>query len=438
MSDLPAAAADNRAGLLTQRRGVVSWQGIMAGMDTRTGPWPGRHGSVVGEGMVGSGPVAVFAEDMSVTVVISSYRNFMTHSQSTKDSPQQLNADTVLSYGVMGGLAEIPSQFVLETVVAVSPGGVNQAMILWGDILLKEYGKARYAYRGDTVMQTLGYSTDNGAFYCCCSPYTGENTAAKCVNPPPANLDYETTLLSVKEYSVTAHLPYHYILLDSWWYYKSEDGSVDVWDMRPETFPHGLESFGAKTGWKYQLHCGQKWTPETNYSTRNGGMYNFIHDDDSISNPPAVVVPDDQTFWDDLLGNKTAAGMVMYEMDWMNDQMTASPSLLKNATLGRDWLMQADGGALKAGISIQMCMALVRQIMQSTEMLSVTNARASNDYHPGGSRGRLLARRRYCCTPWVSRRAKTITGQQLRCRTGRTGAITSGNRTVSFKPPCQA
>ena len=61
----------------------------------------------------------------------------------------------------------------------------------------------------------LGYSTDNGAFYCCCSPYTGENVAAKCVNSPLANLDYETTLLKVKEYSVTAHLPYHYILLDS-------------------------------------------------------------------------------------------------------------------------------------------------------------------------------------------------------------------------------
>eukprot|EP01052_Picozoa_sp_SAG31_P068954 SAG31_NODE_27774_length_420_cov_0.956386_2_plen_50_part_01 len=50
----------------------------------------------------------------------------------------------------------------------------------------------------------------------------------------------------MKDYSVAERLPYQYILLDSWWYYKSPDGDVDVWDMKPETFPHGLKSFAAK------------------------------------------------------------------------------------------------------------------------------------------------------------------------------------------------
>ena len=79
-------------------------------------------------------------------------------------------------------------------------------------------------------------------------------------------------------------------------------------------------------------------------------------------------------------------------MDWMNDQFHSSPAMLSNATLGRTWLMQADSGARQANdiVSIQMCMALCRQIMQSVEMLSVTNARASNDYHPGNDQWEIV------------------------------------------------
>ena len=190
------------------------------------------------------------------------------------------------------------------------------------------------------------------------------------------NESYETTLLGVKNYSVAAQLPFHYILLDSWWYYRGDSGNVDIWDMRPTVFPRGLGHFASATGWSYQLHCGQQWSPQTHYSTRNGGAYNFVHD----GSP--TVVPDSQAFWDDLLANKTKDGMLTYEMDWMNDQMHQSKSMLTNATLGRTWLMQVDSGARKANATVQMCMTLVRQLLQSVEMRSVTNARASNDYHP--------------------------------------------------------
>ena len=189
-------------------------------------------------------------------------------------------------------------------------------------MLLREHGKERYTYRGDTVMQNLGYSSDNGGFYCCCTPYAP--AGQQCNNPPPMNESYEATLLGVKNYSVAAQLPFHYILLDSWWYYRGDSGNVDIWDMRPTVFPRGLEHFASATGWSYQLHCGQKWSPQTHYSTRNGGAYNFVHD----GSP--TVVPDSQAFWDDLLANKTKDGMLTYEMDWMNDQMHQSKSMLTN------------------------------------------------------------------------------------------------------------
>jgi len=45
--------------------------------------------------------------------------------------------------------------------------------------------------------------------------------------------------------------------------------------------------------------------------------------------------------------------------------------------------MQMDRGAAHANQTIQMCMSHVRHILQSVEMPTVTNARASGDYHPG-------------------------------------------------------
>ena len=63
------------------------------------------------------------------------------------------------------------------------------------------------------------------------------------------NQSYETTLLGVKNYSVAAQLPFHYILLDSWWYYRGNSGNVERWDMRPTVFPRGLGHFASATGW---------------------------------------------------------------------------------------------------------------------------------------------------------------------------------------------
>ncbi len=36
------------------------------------------------------------------------------------------------------------------------------------------------------------------------------------------NQDYEQTLVAVKAYADSLSVPFKYVLLDSWWYYKGE------------------------------------------------------------------------------------------------------------------------------------------------------------------------------------------------------------------------
>lgn len=186
------------------------------------------------------------------------------------------------------------------------------------------------------------------------------------------------------------------MLLDSWWYYKGPAGGINVWDARPEVFPNGLGGLLRQTGWPQMLH-NRYWDAGTNYSTVNGGAYNFIYDGcveraaGSTTGSTAavcVVVPDDQQFWDDLIANKTKTGLFMYEQDWLDSEMDKSRILGESATMGRTWMLQMNNGCEASNVTIQLCMSHVRHILQSVEMPAATNARASGDYiHPGPGAG---------------------------------------------------
>jgi hypothetical protein len=68
------------------------------------------------------------------------------------------------------------------------------------------------------------------------------------------------------------------------------------------------------------LH-NRMWATDSNYSTANGGQYTFIDDGSD------VLVPNDQSFWNDLIANKTKTGMFCYEQDWLDAEMDKSKTL---------------------------------------------------------------------------------------------------------------
>ena len=57
------------------------------------------------------------------------------------------------------------------------------------------------------------------------------------------------------------------------------------------------------------------WSSNNVYAKQNGGAYDFIIDEDTN-----LAIPTDQTLWDDLIANKTPAGLVTYEQDWMYNE----------------------------------------------------------------------------------------------------------------------
>lgn len=187
---------------------------------TVTGNWSGEPLPAVGGGLQGGSPFVLFDEDVSNTLVVSPYSNFMAGSQVVSAAGGDLQC------GVMGGVASIPAGFDYETVVYYG-AGVNAAMRGWGAALQRRSGKSRAARDADHSINYLGYWTDNGARATVRSIVAGHVWFTGCLNGrisgayyyyiTEPGLSYEQTLIDVNAYAAANAIPYSYFQLDSWW-----------------------------------------------------------------------------------------------------------------------------------------------------------------------------------------------------------------------------
>ena len=319
------------------------------------GVW-NASGRVVTNSVEG-GPVVLF--DMNKrgqgdTLIISPFSQFMATSLNQRDN--------VLQYGVIGSMSTIPANYNHSLILFYSPEGINKATHQWGQMMQRAYNRTNQFRENDITVKYLGYYTDGGAYYF----YNTEG-----------QLNYEQTILAAHH---KINLPFHYIELDSWWYYKGLKGGVSQWKSRPDVFPDGLPSLHQQMN-KIPLAAHNRyWAIDNVYSDK----YAFLFDEANESGLPVG----NDSFWIDLLkGAADDWGLIMYEQDWLHVQTEKFHPLLNDIDLGRQWLMSMAEGAEKAGITIQYCSAFPRHALQALEIPRVTQARASNDYASHITRG---------------------------------------------------
>lgn len=337
-----------------EKLGFFAWGMNSFGDDSKKfGLWNSNQTRNIVSGL-DSGPLLLM-NDHNDAIAISHSSQFMV--TSTKYNLDKMGKGTV-SWGILGSIKEIPPNFS-SSVILVYGKGPGKAMKLWGDCLRKIYGKARRPaphFQNDY----LGYWTDNGAYFY-------YNTLR--------NKTYEQTLYEVYKYSKRAGIPYRYLQIDSWWYYKS-NGNQGVTNWVPQSgyFPSGLREFSEKTNWKYFAH--NRWFSAKNvYAKQNGGKYDFV-----VERDKDVALPQDKTFWKDFFHNATQWGLRMYLQDWLTLQFDKMSFTKENITGARTWLLQLDEALEFYGIPTQLCMTPCRTALQTLEMKSINNARVSTDY----------------------------------------------------------
>ncbi|CAF1203745.1 unnamed protein product [Rotaria sordida] len=330
-------------------RGYFTFEGVMMGYDEmHAGIWKSSN-TVIKSGME-AGPVVLFnltQHGQNDVIILSPFAQFMATSLSQQDN--------ILQYGVMGSIKTIPANYNHTMILFYSSNGINDALRQYGNIMQRAYNRDKQYRINDITINYLGYYTDGGAYYY----YNTES-----------DLNYEETILSVHK-KIT--LPFHYIQLDSWWYYKGLKGGVSQWKSRPDIFPDGLPSLYHQMDNISLAAHNRYWALDTVYSDK----YNFAFDN---INEMSLPIGND-SFWIDLLSDASQNwGLIMYEQDWLHAQTSKFIPLRTDINLGEQWLMSMGKGAEKAGITIQYCSSYPRHALQALEIPRVTQARVSSDY----------------------------------------------------------
>lgn len=188
--------------------------------------------------------------------------------------------------------------------------------------------------------------------------------------------------------------PMAYFQLDAWWYPLSASDvfCIQEFTANKTMFPHGLQALSKDIDAPFVLYghmfCNtsvyrskyEMISPKLPYYWRN---YGDRTDCNRRKCPIRVAQPtgaQSKQFYLDVMGNaKATQGMVSYEVDWMGEQFAEFAEYTSEPGQHRMWLKGMADAALSLGISVQYCMTLPSQMLQSLEFPAVTSMRSSDD-----------------------------------------------------------
>jgi hypothetical protein len=255
-----------------------------------------------------------------------------------------------IAAGVLTSITELPAGFARQTILAVGKG-IDDAYRRWGGALTTLAGKTLTSSDAGPVLNTLGYWTDHGAAYY----YTYDNS-----------LGYTGTLQAVADEWAAKKIPLGYLQLDSWWYPKgpnadwadNNDGEY-LYEADATLFPNGLAAFQQQIGVPLVTHA--RWlTTSSPYRTEY-----------QVSNNVVV----DPAFWQQVMSYLRDAGVVVYEQDWLCSN--AQP--VYNLSDPDAFFDNMANNAAAEALTLQYCMALPRDYLQSTRYDNLTTIRVSDD-----------------------------------------------------------
>ncbi|KAL6067877.1 Ricin B-type lectin domain-containing protein, variant 2 [Balamuthia mandrillaris] len=278
-----------------------------------------------------------------------------------------------LSVGIQGKVQSLPSGFVHRTILVPTPpnesggesegeGGITAAIDEWGQVLRQMYGKAPadVAALNQPTTSYLGYWTDNGAYYY----YTTE-----------PGLSYEKTMIDIAKVAKKNALPFKHYQFDSWWYYKDQNGGLLLWEPRYDIFPSGMASLNEAMDFPPLVLHNRFFSAFNAYEDM--GFKFIIEEENDIS------LPVDQKMFEYLMGTARLWGMSVYEQDWIIKTFSEMNATQNNIYNARHWLLAMGRAAATTGVTIQYCMTLPNAFLQSVEIPTVVQVRASHDYQPG-------------------------------------------------------
>ena len=350
--------------------GFTTWQGTMVRIH---GPFSGAP--TTGDLGLSSGPVVVHDGltngGSNHAVVVSPATHFK--------GATMLRWEDDWTVGMSGEITEVPVGFKHETVL-VAGNGVTATMDYYGRAMRAAHKVKKIP---DRVVETVGYWTDNGAYY-----YGDAYPQLKDV-PGDTHPEYNLTcctsskLLAAKSALDRDKVPISYLQLDDWWYFGPKPVEhftggvkcVGQWRLPEDTYPGGLDALRKAYGAPFLLY-GPYFCAENQW---NQSLW-------PVGADAGVPPPEEsRAFYDKVFRYARLHGAVGYEVDFMSNLFLGVPEFRRSldaSTLWQSGMNQA-ALALQPPLPIQWCMMQPSDLLSSLQFDSVTNGRASYDYAEG-------------------------------------------------------
>lgn len=297
--------------------------------------------------IAGNGPLILYSDDLEV-LVFSPLDHFFISLISFQDGR--------LHHGIEGEVEEIPAGFT-HRFLLVEGQGINATVEHWGNLLRAAHHSTRRDRYADVGLSYLGYWTDNGAYYY----YRTE-----------PGMTEEEVLLAIKAEADRLGIPYGYLQIDSWFYYKKPGfplpGGVTRWEPRPEKFPHGLTGLHALTGLPLITH--NRWIDRNNdYSEK----YPLALDG-------KMAIPTDRQLFDHWAENAASWGVTTYEQDWLMPMYWGNRHLRNGVDHAETYMQNLTEAMAARGLTMQICMCGMAHVMDAVDHPGITTVRSSIDY----------------------------------------------------------
>jgi len=312
-----------------------------------------------------SAPILFYDDDINC-FVISPLDGFLNTAISI-DKNKRINC------GIQGAIKEIPKNFSQKFILLFGKG-INKSMERLGYILLKFHDSKRKSLYSNVVTSYLGFWTDNGAYYY----YKTEK-----------GMNYEDTIIAIKDYFEENNIPIGYFNFDSWWYLKHTNktfttlfrflirlmggglyGNTLCWEVDPKNFTTDLKTFHHE---KFQM-------PITAHSRRWDARSPYVEKFE-FKTYKNHAVPLKKEFWDWLMTHAKESGIEVYEQDWMKNQIVSMPILRIDFDAQEEWLNSMATAAKENGIDIFYCMQTPGILLYSIKHSNINITRCSGDYN---------------------------------------------------------
>ncbi len=295
------------------------------------------------------------------TIIMSPYDHYLVATQQSR--PLGIT-DTVsrgtIDCGIEGLVKEIPVGFEHSTIM-VTGQGIHSTLYAWGNALLAKAGKPVPSKYQDDTLKYLVYVDDAGAYYYeHAFKEEGYNT-------------YADIILGIEKEANDHDLrigAYH-VLDDP----QQRDRSEGLFEPRSDLFPEGLADFHKRLGKPLELYM--MWI-KPNGPYRSKYSY-FATDPGNIPNAMGDVFYSPE-YWRDTAAKLASWGTILLQHDFLSSY--EGNRFMMSGVDTMDQYFRNMAKALQAkGIDMQYCMALPRNLLQSTENPIMVSLQAVEDHH---------------------------------------------------------